>query len=324
MCLNGLETGLLAHLCAKYNKTKVRSFKINVIRYADDFVVTGRSQELLEHEVRPWIEAFLAQRGLQLSPEKTKVVHIDEGFDFLGWNFRKYSGKLFIKPSKKNVKAFYRKVSEIVKTQLSVKQEDLIAQLNPILRGWAQYHHPVVAKETFSRLDSLIFWRLVRWAKRRHPNKSRMWCANRYWKRINDRGEFAATVKKAEEPYTMKLVQLADTAIVRHKKIKGEYNPFDPNWEMYGEVLRKERMLQSMAYQFETSQLFISQNGKCALCAVPLDFQSKWHDHHLVPRVNGGSNALSNRVLLHPVCHERVHALGLSVAKPASKRLSIR
>ncbi|BCX52941.1 group II intron reverse transcriptase/maturase [Comamonas thiooxydans] len=318
MCLNGLETDLKAHLVAKYGKTKAKGLKVHVIRYADDFVVTGISREVLETQIKPWIEAFLAQRGLQLSPEKTKVVHIDEGFDFLGWNFRKYKGKLLIKPSKKNAQAFYRKVSEIVKTHLSTKQEDLIAKLNPILRGWARYHQPVVAKETFSRMDSLIYWRLVRWTRRRHPNKSHPWCKSRYWQRIKDRDEFAATVKTADGPLTTKLLKLADTEIVRHEKIKGEYNPFDPVWEVYGEELRTKRMLKNMAYQYETSMLYISQNGRCALCAEPLEEGERWHDHHIVYKVMGGSDNLSNRVLLHPVCHRRLHALGLQVAKPAS------
>ena len=282
-----------------------------------DFVITGNSQELLEAEIRPWIEAFLAQRGLRLSPEKTKVVHIDEGFDFLGWNFRKYKGKLLIKPSKKNVQAFYRKVREIVKTHLMVKQEDLIAKLNPVLRGWAQYHQPVVAKETFSRMDNLIYWRLVRWTRRRHPNKSRPWCHRRYWQSIAGRNEFAATIWTEEGSFPITLLRLADTEIVRHEKIKGEYNPFDSSWEVYGEQLRTKRLLKRIAYRTETAKLYVSQAGRCALCGEPLDYESGWHDHHLVYRMDGGSDALSNRVLLHPVCHIRVHTLGLQVAKPA-------
>lgn len=115
MCLNGLESGLAAHLKARF-RSRALKLKVNVIRYADDFVITGDSKELLETEVRPWIEAFLAQRGLQLSPEKTRVAHIDDGFNFLGWNFRKYAGKLLIKPSKKNAQALYSKVREIVKS----------------------------------------------------------------------------------------------------------------------------------------------------------------------------------------------------------------
>lgn len=317
MALNGLEDGLIEHLGARFERSKIKGLKVNVIRYADDFVVTGSSRELLESEIRPWIEAFLAQRGLRLSLEKTKVVYMDEGFDFLGWNFRKYKGKLLIKPSKKNVKAFYSKVRGILKTHISVKQEDLIAKLNPVLRGWAQYHQPVVAKEAFSRMDSLIYWRLMRWSRRRHPNKSRSWCKSRYWQRIKERDEFAATVRAEGGSRTWKLLKLADTEIVRHEKIKGEYNPFDPAWEVYGEKLRTKRMLKSMSYQYETSMLFIKQDGRCALCAEPLDYEGGWHDHHIVRKVDGGSDAMSNRVLLHPVCHTRLHALGLTVTKPA-------
>lgn len=317
MALNGLEGGLIEHLGARFGRSKIKGLKVNVIRYADDFVVTGSSRELLESEIRPWIEAFLAQRGLRLSLEKTKVVYMDEGFDFLGWNFRKYKGKLLIKPSKKNVKAFYSKVRGILKTHISVKQEDLIAKLNPVLRGWAQYHQPVVAKEAFSRMDSLIYWRLMRWSRRRHPNKSRSWCKSRYRQRIKERDEFAATVRAEGGSRTWKLLKLADTEIVRHEKIKGEYNPFDPAWEVYGEKLRTKRMLKSMSYQYETSMLFIKQDGRCALCAEPLDYEGGWHDHHIVRKVDGGSDAMSNRVLLHPVCHTRLHALGLTVTKPA-------
>ena len=317
MALNGLEGGLIEHLGARFGRSKIKGLKVNVIRYADDFVVTGSSRELLESEIRPWIEAFLAQRGLRLSLEKTKVVYMDEGFDFLVWNFRKYKGKLLIIPSKKNVKAFYSKVRGILKTHISVKQEDLIAKLNPVLRGWAQYHQPVVAKEAFSRMDSLIYWRLMRWSRRRHPNKSRSWCKSRYWQRIKERDEFAATVRAEGGSRTWKLLKLADTEIVRHEKIKGEYNPFDPAWEVYGEKLRTKRMLKSMSYQYETSMLFIKQDGRCALCAEPLDYEGGWHDHHIVRKVDGGSDAMSNRVLLHPVCHTRLHALGLTVTKPA-------
>ncbi|MBN0357591.1 group II intron reverse transcriptase/maturase, partial [Pseudomonas aeruginosa] len=120
--------------------TRAKKLKINVVRYADDFVITGSSPEVLENEVKPWVEQFLAVRGLRLSAKKTRVVHIDEGFDFLGWNFRKYEGTLLIKPSKKNVKAFYGKIREAIDTHRTSKQEDLIQLLNPMLRGWALYH----------------------------------------------------------------------------------------------------------------------------------------------------------------------------------------
>ena len=319
VALNGLESDLLAHLVASVGKTKAEKLKVNVVRYADDFVITGASQDVLETVVRPWVEAFLAQRGLRLSAAKTRVTHIDQGFDFLGWSFRKYSGTLLIKPSRKNVTAFYGKVREIVRSNLMVPQEELIQRLNPVLRGWAQYHRPVVAKETFSKLDSLLWWRLTRWARRRHPNKSPKWVTEKYWSDIQGRTEFAARTRSdGGEPGWRRLVRLADTAIVRHRKVTGGYNPFDPRWEAYGENLRAQRLLSSRAYNKQWAALFLSQHGRCALCDGAITEESGWHDHHLVPRVAGGSDALANRVLLHPVCHHRVHACGLHVAKPAS------
>lgn len=319
VALNGLEAGLQSHLRAKVGSTKVQRLKVNVVRYADDFVITGESKDFLETEVRPWVEAFLAQRGLRLSPAKTRVTHIDQGFDFLGWNFRKYSGTLLIKPSKKNAQAFYDKVKGIVKANLMVKQADLIQMLSPVLRGWARYHHPVVAKETFSKLDSLLRWRLTRWARRRHPTKTSKWVAGKYWPLVDGRFEFATRMRaKDDTPWWMCLYRLADTEIVRHRKIKGDYNPFDPRWEVYGEDLRSQRMLKSMAYRKQWATLYLSQQGKCVCCGGAMSDDTGWHDHHLIPRVAGGSDLLSNRVLLHPECHRQLHAKGLTVAKPAS------
>jgi RNA-directed DNA polymerase len=318
MTLNGLERELFAHLQGKLGTVKTGKLKINVVRYADDFVVTGVSKEILETEVRPWLEGFLAERGLQLSLDKTRIGHIDQGFDFLGWNFRKYYGRMFIKPSRKNVQAFYDKVTGIIKSQLMAPQVDLIRDLSPVLRGWAQYHHPVVAKETFSKLDSLIHWRLVRWARRRHPRKTPHWCYQKYWALMAGRSEFVAVDRTEDgEPFHTILPRLADTPIVRHKKIKGSYNPFDPRDEEYGEDLHTRRMLASIAYRKQLASLYRGQAGKCVLCGAAITRETGWHDHHIVRRVDGGSDLLSNRVLLHPVCHAQVHATDVTVVKPA-------
>lgn len=317
--LNGLEADLIKHLQAKWGVTKSRKLKIGVIRYADDFVISGASKELLETEIKPWVEAFLAKRGLRLSETKTKIVCIDEGFDFLGWNFRKYSGKLLIKPSKKNVKAFYEKVRNVFDDNLSAKQENLIRLLNPMLRGWAQYHSPVVAKQAFSRMESLLYWRLMRWAKRRHPMKSVNWIRQKYWHPVGNRkGVFAAVLQnEGGEKGLMELYSLPGTRIERHKKIKGNYNPYDPSQEEYGEAIRQERMLKNMRYRMEWAKLYASQRGLCALCGHEMDMETGWHDHHIEYRVLGGSDALGNRVLLHPNCHSQVHSLEIKVMKPA-------
>lgn len=316
--LNGLESRLKSHLDATHGRTKAKELKINVVRYADDFVITGISKEVLESEVKPWVEAFLKERGLQLSVEKTRITHIDEGFDFLGWNFRKYAGKLLIKPSKKNAKAFYCKVREVISRHKTVRHEDLIRMLNPMLRGWAMYHRPVVAKEAFSRMEHLLFWMLWRWAKRRHPKKNARWVRKKYFPTDGKRKWVFQTTVTEDDGTSQKVVlyRLPDTAIKRHVKVKGSYNPFDPADELYGEKLRQMRMLDSMQHRKQWTSLYRSQHGLCALCGCSITKETGWHDHHIVHRARGGSDTLGNRVLLHPICHTKIHKLDLHVVKP--------
>lgn len=318
MVLDGLESQLKQYL----GITKAKKLKINVVRYADDFVITGASQEVLEETIRPWVEQFLAVRGLQLSLEKTRVLHIDEGFDFLGWNFRKYEGKLLIKPSKKNVKSFYRKVKEVIDTNKMAKQENLIRVLNPILKGWAQYHQPVVAKQAYSRMDNLLFHILWRWAKRRHPRKSLEWIGRKYFRPQGSRSWMFATtsIKDDGARREVALYLLASTAIERHRKVSGDYNPFDPSMEEMGEKLRMERMLKKLKYRKQILNLYQSQKGVCLLCKQPITKETGWHDHHILHRTRGGGDTLDNRVLLHPNCHQQLHVRGLTVTKPAPAR----
>lgn len=315
--LNGLETQLKRHLARKLGIKQAEKAKVQVVRYADDFVITAVSKELLESEVKSWVEQFLSVRGVELSQEKTQITHIHQGFDFLGWNFRKYvpksirgKDKLLIKPSKKNASAFYRKVREIIKCSGAMTQEALIGQLNPVLRGWAQYHSPVVAKQTFSKLDYLIHWRLWRWAKRRHPKKSATWIRKKYFHSISGRNwVFAFPYKnsKAEVRYR-RLYALADTAIVRHQRLPGGYHPYDAAQELKWEELRVKRMQHKLRYRGQILSLFRRQRGKCALCGHAISKTTGWHDHHVIRRVDGGLDILSNRVLLHPNCHALAHS----------------
>ena len=196
-------------------------------------------------------------------------MHIGEGFDFLGWNFRMYSGKLLIKPSKKNVQAFYDKLRKSIGNHLTVKQEELIGLLNPMLRGWAQYHRHAVAKQTFARLESLLYWRLWAWAKRRHPNKSAQWIRRKYWRSAGNRNwVFAADVRSENGGKgTVELYSLSATPIQRHRKVQGVYHPYDPKWEMYGEQLRQTRMVSNMRYQKEWAS-YTRTNRAGADCAA--------------------------------------------------------
>ena len=211
--------------------------KINLIRYADDFIITGATKDVLEKEVRPLVEQFLGERGLQFSPEKTCITHIDQGFDFLGQHLRKFGGTLLVKPSKKNTHAFLEKVRGIIDANKSTSQENLIRLLNPVIRGWVNYHRHIVAAEAFGRVDHEIWRRLWLWARRRHPGKSRRWVADRYFHTIGTRKwMFAAdTGERTPEgkPIWLKLVYATDTKIRRHVKIRADANPFDPDWQGY-------------------------------------------------------------------------------------------
>jgi RNA-directed DNA polymerase len=135
MALDGLERELRRQFGPTH---RLRNrHQVNLIRFADDFVTTGRTKELLEDKVQPVVERFLEERGLTLSVTKTHITHISEGFDFLGQNVRKYGHKLLIRPSNSSVKALLSKVRAVIKANPQANADHLIMQLNPIIRGWA-------------------------------------------------------------------------------------------------------------------------------------------------------------------------------------------
>ena len=233
LTLDGLEPLLRE----KFPKTKWPSLKVNLVRYADDFIITGASKELLENEVRPLVEQFLRERGLELSPEKTCITHIDQGFDFLGQNLRKWNGKLLIQPSRKNTQSFLEKVRNAIRQHRSQSQQRLIGTLNPIIRGWVNYHRYVVATATFKKVDNLLWQSLWHWAKRRH-SKSRSWVLRRYWHPLGRKWKFAAQLEKKTpdgRKMWLKLVNPGATKIFRYRKIQGAANPYDPHWRSYFE-----------------------------------------------------------------------------------------
>jgi len=315
LTLDGLE----AALRSQFGRTKsmeARKHQVNFVRYADDFIITGKSKELLENEVKPWVENFLKERGLTLSVEKTKVTHIEEGFDFLGWNFRKYDGKLLIKPSKKNVKAFLGKIRETVKGNKTAKQENLIGLLNPMIRGWANYHKGTVAKETFAKVRGEV-WKVVwQWATRRHPNKGLHWIKERYFKPDGKREWiFTAKVKdKDGKPREIRLVQANDIKIERYIKIKGEANPFDPAQETYFESRLGQKMEGTLKGKTKLLKLWWRQDKECPQCHEKITKETGWNIHHILPKSEGGGENMSNLALLHPNCHRQIHSQKLKVA----------
>jgi RNA-directed DNA polymerase len=306
MCLDGLE----AMLAKKFPKAEQTGLKMHMVRYADDFIITGNSKEWLENEVKPAVVEFLAERGLVLSPEKTRVTHIDEGFDFLGWNFRKYNGKLLIKPSKASVKAHLDKIREVIKGNKTAKQVNLIRLLNPILRGWANYHRHVVAKETFGKIDSHVWAMLWQWAVRRHPEKGARWVKEKYFKTQGSRNwVFSATEKQKDgSRVELTLLKEADTPIQRHVKIKAGANPHDPKWEPYFEARWGKKTMNSPRGRAKLYRVWLRQDGLCPTCQEPIAPGSPWATRFIVKRTEGGSGAASNIQLHHPDCHGSQYA----------------
>lgn len=300
MTLDGLE----AMLARKFPKAKRLSLKMNMVRYADDFIITGHSKEWLEQEVKPAVVEFLAERGLVLSPEKTRVTHIRKGFDFLGWNIRKYNGKLLMKPSKTNVKTHLDKIRDVIKVNKSAKQANLIKLLNPILRGWANYHSHVVAKETFSRNDKRVWSMLWRWAVRRHPNKGARWVKDKYFKTRGTRNWVFATTEKRKDGTQKEHVLLyqADTPIKRHLKIKAHANPHDPQWEPYFESRWGKKMLNSSKGRSKLYRVWQRQEGMCSSCQELITKQTPWNVRHIRLKSEGGSDAVSNLQMHHLNC----------------------
>ena len=308
MTLDGLE----AMLAEKFPRAKPRGLKMNMVRYADDFIITGHSKEWLEREVRPAVVEFLAERGLVLSPEKTRITHIKDGFDFLGWNIRKYNGKLLMKPSKANVKAHLDKIREIIKANKTAKQASLIRLLNPVLRGWANYHSHVVAKKAFDRVDHEVWSMLWRWAVRRHPKKGVRWLKLKYFKTKGFRDWVFAATEKKEDGTTREVILLkeSDTPIKRHIKIKAGANPYDPQWVPYFESRWGKKMLNSVRGRSKLYRVWLRQDGLCSNCQQPITMNTRWDVTHIVKQADGGTDAAGNLQVHHLNCRRNPQYAG--------------
>lgn len=242
MVLDGMEPMILnVYWRSKVKKTfgvKYNSHKVHMVRFADDFIVTASDKETLE-AIKQMLESFLRERGLTLSMEKTVITHINSGFDFLGWNFRKFKGKLIIKPSSKSMRKVTKKISEIIKNNRTTKQEILIQRLNQVLIGWANYHQGTCAKKCFGTIDNRTWEMLWKWAKRRHPNKKHQWIVDKYWKEYKGRRWAFRTEKSI-------LFSMSDMPIVRKSQMALDKNAFMDK-EYFQKRSQKHRQKRKMA-----------------------------------------------------------------------------
>lgn len=231
MTLDGLERVARSAVPARISGT--RRSKVNVIRYCDDFVITADSKEILVERVVPAVRAFLAERGLELSAEKTKITRIEDGFDFLGQTLRKQRPKkLLIRPSKGSLKGLLASLRETMRRYRGRAADGLIQRLNSQLRGWANYHRHVASGDIFGTIDTWLFHSLWRWIRRRHPNKNTEWLRKKYWS-LGENGWFGMLVKTKKGYRLYRLIRTTSITIVRHIKVRGVANPYDPTWDEY-------------------------------------------------------------------------------------------
>ena len=304
-----------------------RRIGINFVRYADDFIVASKSKELLEQRIKPLLMAFLKERGLELSLEKTKIAHINDGFDFLGQNVRKYPAgknrmKLLIKPAKDNVKTFQKKIREVIRNSGTMATVALIRRLNPIIRGWANYHRSVVSKATFGKVDSDIWRSLWKWAIRRHPTKPRKWTMKKYFIQNGLRNYcFYAKEKRGKESFVQRnLFRASDLPIIRHVKIRSRANLFEPSYEEYFEARKSAKIKNSKTGFKLIVSLLKKQSNECNCCGEYISTKHHWKIHLLTSRLKGGDYNNNNLCIIHDKCHRNGFELGFVYKLPVTPK----
>jgi len=308
MVLNGLSAAIEESV--KHLKTKKFSPKVNTIRYADDFIVTGATEEILKENVLPKIKGFLEERGLELNMEKTKIVEITEGFDFLGFNFRKYkdlkrtSGEvMLIKPSEKSLQKIRSKIKGIFRDNKKVTAYILISTLNPVLRGWANYFSSSVAKRAYTKINMYLFYKLLQWVKRKHLELGVREAVKRNFQRKGTRGWIFTGTTAEGKP--VDLFDITSVKIKRHIKVK-DFNPYLlENAEYYKDRVKKEykKNIEFNPYQLK---VLSKTQGMCKVCNLPIFPQEDAEIHHIKSKRLGGSDSIANLLMLHKSCHNLV------------------
>jgi RNA-directed DNA polymerase len=317
IALHGMEEAI----GVKYDYRGQLIGKRAVVRYADDFVCFCESREDAE-QVQEILVEWLKERGLTLSEEKTRIVHLTEGFDFLGFNIRHYPApqtsrtgwKLLIKPSKESVQDVQKKLKDQWNKAQGTTVQSVLAKLNPIIRGWANYFRTVVAKEIFSKLDSWMFYKADRYTRRMHPNKSADWRHRTYWGRFQlDRLDPWVFGDKQTGGHLLKFSWFP---IERHTLVKGRASPDDPHLADYW---KKRQAAKAKDLTLSKQKLAKRQKGRCPECGESLFNEEEPQVHHLLARTQGGKDSYSNLVLVHLLCHQRIHAVTQRAMKDCQK-----
>ncbi|MBD2481701.1 group II intron reverse transcriptase/maturase [Planktothrix sp. FACHB-1365] len=310
IALHGLEERVKQYAeTLKGNKRNNRQ-ALSLIRYADDFVIIHEDLNVIK-KCQEIIADWLSDMGLELKPSKTKLTHTlneidgNVGFEFLGFhiqqhkvgNYRaasigysKLGFKTLITPSKAQIKTHLVKIAEIIDTHKTAPQAALISKLNPIIRGWSNYYSTVVSKETFNKVDSLIYNKLRAWARTRGKGSINK---NKYWRTVGDRNWCFSTENGLE------LLTHNSTPIVRYIKVKGKASPFDGNWTYWS-----KRRGEYPETPTRVSKLIKKQKGICSHCGLYFTSTDIVEVDHIQPKSLGGKDTYDNLQLLHKHCHD--------------------
>ena len=272
-----------------------------IVRYADDFVITAKCQEQAK-AIKGFVATFLKEKvGVELSEEKTKITHISNGFDFLGFNFKKYKDKLLVKPSKENISRVKRNLK--VKLRECQDSRAVVEKLNSITTGWSNYYRHCCAKRIFNQIGNAYLWvRIWEWTGKKHPTRNCKYRIARYY----DNWTFT------DKPSGRQIRRMSDTTIRRFVKVKKGKRVYDAEAREYWEHRDKMKAIGSIFTECKlVKKLFMEQKGKCLYCkesVTQADVQtSNIHIHHMTPRSEGGDRKLSNLRLLHADCHTELH-----------------
>ncbi len=310
IALHGME-----QVIAAYHKGQEKAL---LVRYADDFVLFHSDKAILEQAAARLTE-WLRDMGLELKPSKTKVTHTltpldgNVGFDFLGFTIRQFhvgrthSGthphggtlgfKTIIRPSKEAIKRHIHELNQRVRKLRSASQETLIRELNPIIRGWANYYRTVPASRVFSWCDHVLYLQLMQWAKRKHATRGGKWLARRYWRTKENRHWVFMPQSGVE------LRSHSHTPISYHIKVRGEVSPYDGKLLYWSQRLKQHPLIAG-----KLARLLKDQQGKCRYCGLTFQDGDRWEIDHLIPKSRGGSDTLGNCQVLHRHCHDQRHA----------------
>ncbi len=321
LALDGLQR-LLAEHFANTPKRQGKS-KVHLVRYADDFLITGTSKELLRDRVQPLVAQFLKERGLELSHEKTRITHVEDGFDFLGQNVRRYRcGKVLTKPSSQSVKTFLSKIRETIDNSGSLTAGEMIQRLNQQIKGWTMYHRYAASKRTFTYVDHRIFQMVWRWCRRRHPKKGRKWLKTNYFRQEGHRHWVftGMLLNQKGQGRPIQLMAAAGVKIIRYVKIRSAVNPYDPKWELYLEARLGWQLAQTLGGRSRIEYLWKEQEGRCLVCGQPLRIaEDDCQIHHRIWRSRGGPEVADNMELLHANCHRQIHVQEARTKAAASR-----